>query len=78
MAKNTTTTETIQKKTLKVIMKLFSSNLSYFCGAVLTIISPSIDIQLQKNAKKEKQEKYFTKSGMFCNFIPVCLNGILC
>ncbi len=60
--------------------QLFSSNWSYFCGAVFAIISPSIDIQLQKNAKKEKQKKkYFLKLGMlFCNFIPVCLNGILC
>ncbi len=37
--------------------QLFSSNWSYFCGAVFAIISPSIDIQLQKNAKKEKQKK---------------------
>lgn len=29
---------------------------SYFCGAVFTIIPPSIDIQLQKNAKMEKQK----------------------
>ncbi len=42
---------------------MFSSNWSYICGAVFTIIPPSIDIQLQKNAKMEKLKIVLYKIG---------------